>query len=165
MPSASELKSTQLRKLAKSLLVLLLLVLAAVGVDDTHIQLGGTGKDRLTLGARNRSSDLSGVLAVVQQQQVDILSVEHAELLEAVGEHVLDARVGSVTDVHMGASALELAAEAAVNTTRASPDVLDALELVCLPAREVLGALHAALLGHEGGGLCHLDRMSPVLTC
>ena len=162
---ALEPKPTQLRKLPSSLLVLLLLVLAAVGVDHTHVQLGGTGQDSLALGAGDGSGDLGSVLAVVQQQQVDVLRVEHAELLEAVGQHVLDARVGSVTDVHMGASALELAAEAAINTTRAPPDVLDALKLVCLPAGEVLGALRDLLLGHNGGRLCHDYRKYPVLNC
>ncbi len=162
LPGAGQPRPTRLRKLATNLLVLLLLVLAAVGVDNTHVQLSSTGQDGLTLGAGHGSGDLGGVLAVVQQQQVDVLSVEHAELLEAVGEHVLDARVGTIANVHMGASALELAAKAAINTAGCPPDILDALELVCLPAREVLGALHAALLGHEGSGLCHDYRKFPA---
>ena len=57
-------------------------------VQDLHVQLSGTLDDLKALLGGNARGNLGGVLVVVHQQELQILSVVDDELVEVVGEHV-----------------------------------------------------------------------------
>ena len=65
--------------------------------------------------------DLGAVLAVVHEEEVEVLDVVDNELQETVRQQVLGLLRRTVTDVGHRRQALELAALARVNTLRASP--------------------------------------------
>lgn len=76
--------------------------------------------------------DLSRVLAVVHEKKVELVGVGDDELVEAVGEKVAGLLVGAVANTGLGASALEAAAEAGVNTAGSTPGLLYILNYYCI---------------------------------
>lgn len=69
----------------------------------------------------NTGSNFCSELRVVHQQHVDVLGPLDAELVEAVPQHVPGPLVGAIANVGHEVGALELAADAAVNTLGLSP--------------------------------------------
>lgn len=102
-------------------LLLLLLAQASITVEHTDVQLLGALHDSLAVGGGYVVGDLSGEHTVVHQQQLELLDVEDAELLEAVGEDVLGLVVGAVSDLHLLDGALKAAAEPGVDTAGTAP--------------------------------------------
>ena len=68
--------------------------------------------------------NLGAVFPVVHQEKVKVGDVVDDELEEAVGEQVPGLLVGPVADVGVGGKTLELAPEAAINTTGLPPRLL-----------------------------------------
>ena len=69
-------------------------------------------------------ADLRAVPTVVHHQQIEVRNVTHNELEETVGEEVAGLIVGPVAEVGVGGQALELPAEAAINTPGLPPRLL-----------------------------------------
>jgi len=62
---------------------------SGMSVDDLDVKLLGTLDDSLTLLGRNVVGDLSSVLAVVHQQQLNVLLIVYKESEEAIWTQVL----------------------------------------------------------------------------
>ena len=141
-----------------SLFLLLSLKLGAT-VGHPDAELFGPLHDHLALLGGHGVRDLGAVAPVVHEKHLELLDIVHEDLLEAVGEHVAGLPVGAVADGGVGDGALELAADAGINTAGLAPSL--ALkpahpgDLVTLVAVELLRALLDNRLGDEGGDLSH----------
>jgi hypothetical protein len=124
-------------------------------VDEADVEFGGLTDDSLAgLGADGGGDD-TGVLLVLHQEHVEILSSVDDEVLEAVRVDVLCGAVGTVTLVGHGLLALVATADGGVDTAGLAPRGADGLEELALVAGELLGALLDD--GATNGGLGHCD--------
>ena len=97
---------------------------ASVLVDDVHVELSRALDNRLAVKGGHIVRNLRAVPTVVHHEQVKVGDVVHDKLEETVGEEVAGLLVGPVADVGVGGQALELPAEAAINTPRLPPRLL-----------------------------------------
>jgi hypothetical protein len=93
----------------------------SISVGDVDVELLSTLDDGLSLVRRDAGADLSGILAVVHQQHVDIAYGEDSELVEARWQSELGLVVAAIADLGHGAHASELSAHTVVNTLRLAP--------------------------------------------
>mmetsp|Transcript_11579 Transcript_11579/g.32801 ORF Transcript_11579/g.32801 Transcript_11579/m.32801 type:complete len:250 (+) Transcript_11579:1301-2050(+) len=136
--------------------LLLLLLETRLAVDHANVELLGAVKDLLALALGNVVGDLGAVRAVVHEEKLDVLGGADGELVEAAGEKVARALVRTIADVHLGASALEAAAEAGVNTAGSAPRLANAHKAVRLPPLDLLVLLLHDLDIVDGLGVGHL---------
>lgn len=92
---------------------------------------------------RGRGGVLSGVGAVVHEEEVKLADVVDEESLVAGGHHVAGLLVGTVTDLGHGGLALEATAHGIVNTLGLSPAGVYAHEAVRLVAVEARSACNS----------------------
>ena len=97
-------------------------------VDHTNGQLVSTLEDLHSLLGGHSVSDLSTVGVVVHHEELQVLDIAHSELVESVGEHVLGAGIGTVTNVGHQGGTTEAASAATINTLGLSPVLLHASE-------------------------------------
>ena len=97
-------------------------------VDHTNGQLVSTLEDLHSLLGGHSVSDLSTVGVVVHHEELQVLDIAHSELVESVGEHVLGAGIGTVTNVGHQSGTTEAASAATINTLGLSPVLLHASE-------------------------------------
>ena len=97
---------------------------ASVLVDDVHVELSRALDNRLAVKGGHVVRNLRAVPTVVHHEQVKVGDVVHDELEETVGEEVAGLLVGPVADGGVGGKALELPAEAAVDTPGLPPRLL-----------------------------------------
>lgn len=90
-------------------------------VRHLHVELTSALDDGRAVAGRDVVRNLSAVLAVVHEKEVEILDVVDNELQKTVRQQVSRLLRRTVTDVGHRRQALELAALARVNTLRASP--------------------------------------------
>mmetsp|Transcript_13770 Transcript_13770/g.19460 ORF Transcript_13770/g.19460 Transcript_13770/m.19460 type:complete len:181 (+) Transcript_13770:167-709(+) len=138
-------------------LSILLLAQAGRGVGHAHVQLASALDDGAALGGRHVVGDLSAVLAVVHEQELQVLHVAHDELLEAVGQGVAGLLVAAEADLGLGDGATEAAAQTAVDTAGSTPGLGHAHEAVTLEAAELVPVLLHDLHALQRLGLNHLD--------
>ena len=93
-------------------------------VDHTNGQLVSTLEDLHSLLGGHSVSDLSTVGVVVHHEELQVLDVAHGELVKSVGEHVLGAGIGTVTNVGHQGGTTEAASAATINTLGLSPVLL-----------------------------------------
>merc|ERR1719346_486559 len=91
-------------------------------------------------------SDLDRVLFVVHQQHLHVGRSPDQKLVETVWHAETRLLVGTIANVGHQDRALELPADAAIDTTRLSPCRIHALEAVGLETRKLLDALLDDLL-------------------
>ena len=91
------------------------------GVGHLDVQLGGPLDDLPPLLGGDVVGDLGGVLAVVHQEELEVVHVVDAETVEAVGQHVPGLLVRSVTDLGHDEGTLELPPHPVVNTAGLPP--------------------------------------------
>ena len=124
IPSAqSTTRANPQSRRARHLLILLAPELGRL-VDHVHVELLRTLHDRLAVQSGDVVGNLSAVFPVVHHEKVKVGDVVDDELVEAVGEQVLGLLVGPVADVGVRGKTLELAPEAAINTTGLPPRLL-----------------------------------------
>ena len=124
IPSAqSTTRANPQSRRARHLLILLAPELGRL-VDHVHVELLRTLHDRLTVQGGDVVGNLSAVFPVVHHEKVKVGDVVDDELEEAVGEQVPGLLVGPVADVGVGGKTLELAPEAAIDTTGLPPRLL-----------------------------------------
>jgi hypothetical protein len=120
--------------------------------DNTHAarkQLMGFGQCYLALLDGNVVCDLGRVGLVVHEQNLQLGSVVHNELLEARGKNELGLLVGSVTDVSHRCVALEAPAHSAINAMGFAPRAIKAKPEIRLESVE---GLVRTLLNDVGAG-------------
>lgn len=93
-------------------------------VDNLDVQLLSALEDGLSLERRDGVADLSGVLAVVHQQQINVTRVEDAELVETARQSELGLPVAAIADLGHRALAAELSAHAVIDTLGLTPAAL-----------------------------------------
>ena len=79
-------------------LVVVLSAEAGLAVGDLDVELLGAGDDGLALLGRNVAADLGGVLGVVHEEELEVLDIRDAELVEATREHAAGALVGTISE-------------------------------------------------------------------
>ena len=120
--------------------------------DNKHAaskQLMGFGQCYLALLDGNVVCDLGGVGLVMHEQNLQLGSVVHNELLEAGGKNELGLLVGSVTDVSHRCVALEAPAHSAINAMGLAPRAIKAKPEIRLESVE---GLVRTLLHDVGAG-------------
>ena len=116
-------------------LLLLLALEPGRAVRERDVELRRALDDGLPLKRRHVVRDLSAVLPVVHEKELEVLDVAHDELEEAARENVAGLLVAPVADVRLGPDPLELTALAAIDTARVPPRFLDGdLTIVLVPA-------------------------------
>ena len=110
-------------------------------VDEADVEFGSLTDDGLAGLSTDGGRDDTGVLLVLHQEHVEVLSGVDDEVLEAIGVDELSAAVRTVTLVGHGLLSLEATADGRVDTVGEAPRGADGLELLALMAGELLGAL------------------------
>jgi hypothetical protein len=109
---------------------------AGVRVGDLDVKLSRSLNNLLSLLRGHGVSNLSGVLPVVHQQNLELCDVVDNKLVEAVRHHVARLRVVAITHVGHPGGATEASADSAINTDRLSPVVVHSLEAIALESLE-----------------------------
>ena len=97
-------------------LLLLFSAHASVGIDNLNVELAGALDNLLTLLGGDVVGNLGSVLAVVHEEEVQIINVVDTELKKSVGKKVSGLLVRSISDLGHGTVTLEPSADAAVNS-------------------------------------------------
>lgn len=85
--------------------------------------------------------NLSGVGAVLHEEELELLDVAHEELLETRGHKVTGPLVGAVSNLGHGDLALEPAADTVINTLGLTPRGVDLVVAIALMTSELCSPL------------------------
>jgi len=117
-------------------LLVLLRLQARASVAKLDVQLLRTLDDLLAVARGDVVGNLSRILAVLHEEDLELLDVVDGELEEAAGHAVARGLIGAIANVDQLRQALELAPLPRIDTARPAPAVLHLDKLVRLVALE-----------------------------